>query len=136
SKAQEWQTAQGHRWREISLHPGEPQIGQTHESVKSGFREMASAQTGITFSNTLSPSQIIENENFMNGSGVAAGDFDGDGLCDLYFCSIVGTNALYRNLGGWHFTNVTAVAGVGLMQLHSTGAVFADIDGDGDLDLL
>jgi hypothetical protein len=47
----------------------------------------------------------------MNGSGVAAGDFDGDGLCDLYFCSIVGTNALYRNLGGWHFENVTALSG-------------------------
>ena len=134
--AQDWHGAEGYRWREISLHPDEPQIGQRHEALNIGFREMPSAQTGIIFSNTLSPWQIIENGNFMNGSGVAAGDFDGDGLCDLYFCSIVGTNALYRNLGGWHFTNITAAAGVGLPQLHSTGALFADLDGDGDLDLL
>ena len=72
----------------------------------------------------------------MNGSGVAAGDFDGDGWCDLYFCAIDGTNRLYRNLGGWRFEDVTAAAGVGLPGLHSTGAVFADVNGDGRLNLL
>ena len=79
---------------------------------------------------------MLENHNLMNGSGVAAGDFDGDGLCDLYFCAIDGTNALYRNLGNWRFENVTEKAGVGCPGWRSTGAVFADVDGDGRLDLL
>ncbi len=135
-QAQEWQTGDGCRYREVDLRPGEQMPGQTRDAAKAGFREMPGGQTGIVFSNNVSPWQIIENGNFMNGSGVEAGDFDGDGLCDLYFCSIVGTNALYRNLGGWRFENVTDLAGVGLAQLHSTGAVFADVDGDGDLDLL
>src|SRR6185503_10466434 len=104
------------------------------EAEKIGFTEMPVAQTGISFSNSLSPQLMLANGNFMNGSGVAAGDFDGDGHCDLYFCSIAGTNALYHNLGGWRFEEVTAAAGIGLAQFHSTGAVFADIDGDGDLD--
>jgi len=101
-----------------------------------GFSALSPEQTGIRFTNALPIRLILENNNFMNGSGVAAGDFDGDGLCDLYFCAIAGTNALYRNLGGWRFEDVTALAGVGLAQLHSTGAIFSDIDGDDDLDLL
>lgn len=72
----------------------------------------------------------------MNGSGVAAGDIDGDGRSDLYFCAIEGTNRLYRNLGGWRFEDITDTAGVGCPQWHSTGAILADWDGDGALDLL
>jgi enediyne biosynthesis protein E4 len=120
----------------------EPGNGFRHASVKVrpgkaiGFSALSPEETGIRFTNALPIRLILENNNFMNGSGVAAGDFDGDGLCDLYFCAIAGTNALYRNLGGWRFEDVTAVAGVGLAQLPSTGAIFSDIDGDDDLDLL
>ena len=45
-------------------------------------------------------------------------------------------NALYRNLGNWKFTNVTASAGLSGTNKYCTGATFADVDGDGDLDLL
>ena len=61
---------------------------------------------------------------------------DGDGLPDIYLTSNQGSNALYRNLGDFRFEDVTARAGVALTGRHSTGAVFADVDGDGDLDLL
>jgi hypothetical protein len=44
--------------------------------------------------------------------------------------------ALYRNLGGWRLEDITAQAGVGLINLSVTGAVFADLDGDGHLDLV
>ncbi len=47
-----------------------------------------------------------------------------------------GTNRLYRNLGDWTFADITASTGVACAGSYSTGAVFADIDGDGDLDLL
>ena len=61
---------------------------------------------------------------------------DGDGLPDIYLTSNQGSNALYRNLGEFHFEDVTARAGVAMSGRHSTGAVFADVDGDGHLDLL
>ena len=71
-----------------------------------------------------------------NGSGAAAGDIDGDGLCDLYFCGMDNPNALYRNLGNWRFEDITEKAGVACPGQDSTGAVLADVDGDRDVDLL
>ena len=67
---------------------------------------------------------------------MALGDVDGDGRPDIYLTSNQGSNALYRNLGDWRFEDITASAGVAMTGRHSTGAVFADVDGDGDLDLL
>lgn len=55
---------------------------------------------------------------------------------DLYLCAIDGSNQFYRNLGNWRFTNETAAAGIACPGGQSTGAVFADVDGDRDLDLL
>src|SRR5467141_3603498 len=72
----------------------------------------------------------------MSGAGVALGDIDGDGWVDIYFCGLDSPNALYRNLGHWKFQDITASAGVACSNQASTGAVFADVDGDGDLDLL
>jgi hypothetical protein len=101
-----------------------------------GFALLAPSQTGIWFTNLLPSSRHLTNQILPNGSGVAAGDIDGDGWCDLFFCGLGGGSQLYRNLGGWRFTNVTEAAGVACPNLDGTGAVFADIDGDGDLDLV
>jgi hypothetical protein len=51
-------------------------------------------------------------------------------------CSLERGNALYKNLGGWKFTKVATAAGVTCTNQASTGAVFADVNGDGKLDLL
>lgn len=67
------------------------------------------------------------------GQGVACGDYDGDGLTDLYVTNY-GPNRLYRNRGNWTFEDVTQRSGTGDPRW-SAGAVFFDYDGDGDLDL-
>ncbi len=97
---------------------------------------MPAAQLGITFTNRLAVSRYTTNQIYLNGSGVAAGDIDEDGWCELYFCGLESPNALYRNLGGWRFQDVTKEAGVACEGQASTGAAFADVDGDGHLDLL
>jgi hypothetical protein len=109
---------------------------QVSASGQAGFQLVPAATTGILFSNFLPKSVSITNQILLDGSGVAAGDVDGDGACDLYFCAIDGRNSLYRNLGNWKFQDITETAGVGCSGLRSTGAALADLDGDGDLDLI
>ena len=101
-----------------------------------GFTKLTPVITGISFTNSLTDAHAAQNQIRLNGSGVAAGDVDGDGLCDLYFCSLETGNRLFRNLGGWKFADVTETSGVACPGQYSTGAVLADVDGDGDLDLL
>lgn len=101
-----------------------------------GFTLMPGASTRMTFTNLCAEARSLTNHILLNGSGVAAGDMDGDGRCDLYFCGLDGPNVLYRNRGNWQFEDITAAAGVACPGLDATGAVFADVDGDGHLDLL
>lgn len=103
---------------------------------RAGFTLMDPRQTGIDFTNTLSDQNAAQNQIRLNGSGVALGDVDGDGWCDIFVCSLEGHVALYKNLGGWRFTNITAAAGLDFPGNFSTGATFADVDGNGTLDLL
>jgi hypothetical protein len=67
------------------------------------------------------------------GYGVCAGDYDDDGLLDLYVTNY-GPNLLFRNEGDGTFEEVAAAAGL-TVGGWSTGCAFLDADGDGDLDL-
>lgn len=69
------------------------------------------------------------------GTGVAVGDFDRDGRPDLYVVNKTAPNRLYRQIAPFVFTDVTEAAGVGGGHAWGTGATFADVDGDGWLDL-
>lgn len=66
--------------------------------------------------------------------GCAVGDYDADGLDDIYV-ACVGADRLLRNLGAGRFADVTESAGLGQENLWGTSAAFADLDGDGDLDI-
>jgi Flp pilus assembly protein TadD/peroxiredoxin len=74
--------------------------------------------------------------NVYGNCGVAAGDFDNDGLDDLYVCQPPGLpNRLYRNRGDGTFEDVTDAAGVGVLD-STACAFFADFDNSGVQDLL
>src|ERR1051325_3420946 len=122
----QWKQGPGFRSAELTIGTN----GHT------GFTLLSPAQTGITFSNHVAESSIARNRIYEIGSGVALGDVDGDGWCVIYFCRSEGDNVLYRNLGNWKFEDITQQAGVACPNQYSTGAILADIDGDGDLDLL
>ncbi len=66
--------------------------------------------------------------------GCAVGDYDADGLDDIYI-ACAGPDRLLRNLGGGRFADVTEAAGLGHESMWGTSAAFADLDGDNDLDL-
>jgi len=102
----------------------------------SGFSEMAPSQTGVTAGNWIGEQEILENQHLMHGSGVALGDVNGDGRIDIYIPRIREHNVLYINKGDWQFEDATTTAGVACKDRYSTGATFADVDGDRDLDLI
>ncbi|HET6407188.1 MAG TPA: VCBS repeat-containing protein, partial [Chthoniobacteraceae bacterium] len=120
--------SEGVRWREIAT-PGENRGGV-------GFHRIAPASSGVLFTNHLSEQTAATNRTLYNGSGVAAGDIDGDGDSDLVFAGVEGQLQVFRNLGGWRFTNVTRESGIDAKELTYRGVVLADIDGNGALDLL
>lgn len=101
-----------------------------------GFQHLSADTAGIRFTNQLSEESAAANRVLEIGSGVAAGDIDGDGLPDLFFCSLSGDCRLYRNLGGLRFEDVTSDSGVDCRGLVCRGAALIDVDGDGRLDLL
>ncbi|HEU4904395.1 MAG TPA: FG-GAP-like repeat-containing protein, partial [Flavisolibacter sp.] len=95
-------------------------------------------KTGIHFNN-----KIVENDsinpidltNIYNGGGVGVGDFNNDGLQDVYFTGNLVSNELYLNKGGMRFRDITKEAGVEGKGRWSRGVAVVDINNDGWQDM-
>ncbi len=128
------------------------------------FKLLNSAQTGIVTENRYADPKMW-GEHYQElaygamGTGVAIGDYDGDGRPDVFVVSKTETCRLFRNLGDWKFEDVTEKAGLnkaagvleqGLSWMKRTigsvsadepteawrqGATFVDVNNDGWLDL-
>jgi len=103
------------------------------------FKKISSAQSGITFNNVVEENY---QKNFFdkfayvyNGGGVGIGDFNNDGLQDVYFTGNDVLNKLYINQGGFKFKDVTATAGVDGGKGWDNGVTIVDINNDGWQDI-
>ncbi len=118
--------------------------GRTAVTEEAGWFEDATAAAGIHFRHVSGATGRKYMPETL-GSGVCVFDADGDGLQDIYFVQsgrLPGfsadrppESALYRNLGGGRFQDITASAGVGGPDRYAFGCSAGDVDGDGDRDL-
>lgn len=102
------------------------------------FKKRMSDETGIHFSNNLTESEdlnILDYLYFYNGGGVAIGDINNDGLPDIFLSANQTDNQLYLNKGNMTFENISEKAGITGKSSWNTGAVMADVNGDGLLDI-
>ena len=101
------------------------------------FELMGSDKTGIQFENKLISTDSVNIFTFTyiyNGSGVAVGDINNDGLPDIYFSGNQVSGRLYLNKGNFKFEDITQKAGVSTSQW-CTGVAMADVNNDGFLDI-
>ncbi|MCW5518679.1 VCBS repeat-containing protein [Aureitalea sp. L0-47] len=108
-----------------------------NESVKR-FTVKTAPQTGIDFENSLTSKPELNILNYIyyyNGAGVAAGDFNNDGLTDLYFTANQTSDKLYMNKGELSFEDITKQAGINNASNWTTGVTLVDINQDGFLDI-
>ena len=102
------------------------------------FRKVASSSSGIHFRNNLRDTpelNILTYLYYYNGAGVAAADFNGDGLKDLYFTANQSADIFYLNKGQLQFEDVTEHALIDNEQGWTTGVTHVDINHDGRLDI-
>ena len=134
----------GRNWVQSGLPAGSIESQPLERSIPAAvvgealFEKLDAGVTGIDFVHLWAPDspheELLQKTGFTGG-GVALGDYDGDGLCDIYFTRPHGGGRLYRNLGGFKFADVTVSAGLRGHESWCTGASFADLNNDGMLDL-
>lgn len=120
---------------ERALGPKPAPAGRTR------FTLLPARDTGVKVENPYDDPRMwadryYEFEAGSIGTGVAIGDYDGDGRPDIFVVTKTHGCRLFRNLGNYRFLDVTDRAGVGAEPgVWNTGAAFVDLDNNGRLDI-
>jgi len=102
------------------------------------FELLSGDDTGIHFSNKIVENDsltILKYEYLYNGSGVGMGDFNNDGLLDIFFSGSQANAALYLNKGEMHFEELGKASGLDTKDRWCSGVSIVDVNGDGLLDV-
>ncbi len=111
---------------------------QKEQAPDTLFHLLPSEQTGVDFANVIAETDsfnILTYEYIYNGGGVGIGDFNNDGLKDIFFAGNLVSNKLYLNKGNFKFQDATEVAKVNVPGRWNSGVAVVDINNDGLLDL-
>ena len=103
-----------------------------------GFEQISSNQSGISFNNTITPSDSLNYNLFpyiYMGAGVALGDINNDGLTDVFMTGNMTPNKLYLNKGDMTFADISKEAAMEGDMRWYTGVTMVDINEDGWLDI-
>lgn len=108
----------------------------TTKAVNSGFSIVDSQVSGIDFSNILkddpqSDKNVLSYQLYFNGAGVGVGDFNNDGLQDIFFAGNEVPNALYLNKGDFKFEKLGEASGINKNKVWAAGVSIVDINMDG-----
>src|SRR5215211_8461159 len=102
------------------------------------FQLISSEHSGINFNNKIIETDSlnpIDVTNIYNGGGVGVGDFNNDGLQDIYFSGNMVSNKLYLNKGNMKFEDVTNASATEGKGIWSRGVAVVDVNNDGKLDM-
>uniref|UniRef100_UPI004047EDC5 FG-GAP repeat domain-containing protein n=1 Tax=Mariniflexile sp. TaxID=1979402 RepID=UPI004047EDC5 len=94
--------------------------------------------SGVIFQNKILESEQLHYYKYLYiyiGGGVAAADFNNDGLEDLFFTSNIYSNKLFLNKGNFEFEDITEQAGIVKRTGFDAGVSVADVNNDGFLDI-
>jgi hypothetical protein len=108
-------------------------ISCRHKTNEILFTQLSSAECGIHFNNDIhendSSSSFINEFGYMGG-GVGIGDFNNDGLKDIFFTGNQVSSRLYINKRNNKFEDITEKAGIST-DVWATGVSIADVNNDG-----
>lgn len=102
------------------------------------FTLLSPDDTNVLFSNTIVQNDsfnVLDFEYIFNGGGVGIGDFNNDGLEDIFFTGNMVANKLYLNKGNFEFHDISAVAMIEEEGKWSSGVTIVDINQDGWADI-